>query len=1042
MSPSRSSPPSRFSPRSRKESSRKKYWILATCLLLLLLGGLFLWLNRNEDLATTDPADSKPESSPASKSEEPTQATRKPAETDFAKNNPTSASSSKSPIIQGALTVSASGDTFNSLHKKAGGFIASMAGDSEGNVWFGTEDNGLFRYNPTSLEWKQFATPDGLDDNAYAIAVDRQGRVWLGHLNHGVSVFNGKEWKNYDVIDGPIGERVFDISVCPTDGDVWIATSAGLTRYSETKDTWRHYTRMNGLPEDQASAIAFDPEGNIFVGTQSHGLAMARAEDNYKKWRVVTGPGPNDLPVTPTGSGLPSYLINDVLIARDGTIYVATCAGLAISKDYAKSWTYVRGKDYADKVRRRRGGAPAGWKEAPKKLREKLLPEDYVTCLAQDDTGRLWLGFRRSGYLVIDLKTKKRTHSRRNRSDYVFAIIPSSTTSAMIGRYGGGIRIEHRGKPPPSEDEIKEFRQYEPAGKTINLLALTDPQKNIIKGKWQFDGKTLVSPKTPYARLKIPYAPPEEYVLEIEAVRTKGRNDLAIGLIAGGSQFLVGLDAMGPGDTSGLHLLDGRGINSNETSRKGRTFTNGKSCSIECTIRKQGIAVNCDGKNVIYWKGNFSRLSLKKNPWAVPDKKSLFIGAWDSIFRISKMKLTPIESKSFTTKTEQAGLTASSSSNNTKDSFPKLPTPAGPPTLAEIKKMQQEVKDLLASTPKTNTQPAPVAFVLADDWKTQGDFYGDSKYHNYRYGESYTKLCAHSSPFDALWGRDAIDFICTGWIGKNAKSDDALRHWVHWKNTDNVRTLKNPFQGGRRQSEWDDHGEAYSITHEGPHVYANIKVPHGTYYLSFYNFNKDGHTGNNRFRDYLITIKPYCRSEEEFISAKEFARSRMMKFWGGVYKIFVVTGPASYTVQLHDNWSFNTILAGVFIDPIVYTEEHRRLNSDVDRVRYNLNTIEPQILFAPAEKDGLNASAQALKLLGMFEQLRSTRPLFFTVRSRTDALSILRALQEDPLPNVPRQLVKRVQAECLNVARLFEWRDTVYSQLSGPARVEKDAQVP
>jgi ligand-binding sensor domain-containing protein len=50
-------------------------------------------------------------------------------------------------------------------------------------------------------------------------------------LNHGVSVYDGETWKNYGVIEGPIGERIFAIAVCPADGDVWIATSAGLTRY-------------------------------------------------------------------------------------------------------------------------------------------------------------------------------------------------------------------------------------------------------------------------------------------------------------------------------------------------------------------------------------------------------------------------------------------------------------------------------------------------------------------------------------------------------------------------------------------------------------------------------------------------------------------------------------------------------------------------------------------------------------------------------------------------------------------------------------------
>jgi ligand-binding sensor domain-containing protein len=86
--------------------------------------------------------------------------------------------------------------------------------------------------------------PDGRgDNNGYALAIDKLGRLWVGHLNTRVSVFNGKDWKNYDVVDGPIGERIFDIKICPKDGDVWIATSAGITRYKIDSDTWEHLIR-------------------------------------------------------------------------------------------------------------------------------------------------------------------------------------------------------------------------------------------------------------------------------------------------------------------------------------------------------------------------------------------------------------------------------------------------------------------------------------------------------------------------------------------------------------------------------------------------------------------------------------------------------------------------------------------------------------------------------------------------------------------------------------------------------------------------------
>jgi hypothetical protein len=52
----------------------------------------------------------------------------------------------------------------------------------------------------------------------------------------------------------------------------------------------------------------------------------------------------------------------------------------------------------------------------------------------------------------------------------------------------------------------------------------------------------------------------------------------------------------------------------------------------------------------------------------------------------------------------------------------------------------------------------------------------------------------------------------------------------------------------------------------------------------------------------------------EFSKKPELARGRLCDFWGGVYKRFLVHGPAALTVQLNRNHSFNTILAGVMLD--------------------------------------------------------------------------------------------------------------------------------
>lgn len=292
-----------------------------------------------------------------------------------------------------------------------GKFVMSVAVDAQNNVWAGTEDNGLWRYDVRAKKWKQFtAKDDGLgDDSVYALAVDKLGRVWAGHLNHGVSVWNGEKWKNYGLLDGPLGDRVFAIATCPTDGDVWIATDCGVARYSIAKDDWDYFTRASGLPSNQIQSIAFKSNGDIFLGTQCDGVASATAADGYKKWKTLAGP--TQMPNAPVGEGLPGNLINDMTMAATGEkdppelLMIATTTGVGLTPD-GKTAMFGRGADWEANV----NGlyvVPTAPGKTPKDV-PPLLAEDWVTAVRQEKkTGNIWFGYRTKGIEVRSPGTNK-----------------------------------------------------------------------------------------------------------------------------------------------------------------------------------------------------------------------------------------------------------------------------------------------------------------------------------------------------------------------------------------------------------------------------------------------------------------------------------------------------------------------------------------------------------------------------------------------------------------------------------------------------------
>jgi hypothetical protein len=197
---------------------------------------------------------------------------------------------------------------------------------------------------------------------------------------------------------------------------------------------------------------------------------------------------------------------------------------------------------------------------------------------------------------------------------------------------------------------------------------------------------------------------------------------------------------------------------------------------------------------------------------------------------------------------------------------------------------------------------------------------------------------------DDVWGA-GWDVMYDARIGARYMPADSLRYWVHWLATKDNRCLEmsptylhsrvlkklTTWDVNRRESEWDDHGEAYPMSKDGPHIYCSLSIPEGLFYLSLYEIDPNGHSTTARFRDYQISIRPNLWQTpaphtantttwqsfydiSEFDQKPELAHARANDFYGGVYKRFLVRGPAKLTVQVNRNYSFNTILPGVMLD--------------------------------------------------------------------------------------------------------------------------------
>jgi hypothetical protein len=191
------------------------------------------------------------------------------------------------------------------------------------------------------------------------------------------------------------------------------------------------------------------------------------------------------------------------------------------------------------------------------------------------------------------------------------------------------------------EKRLGELEEAEPG--SINLLKMVDTKIDAVGGTWTMENGTLISGKEEWARIQLPYTPPDEYDLMVVTDRREGMDALGIGLGQGKNVFSVWVDGHpAKGGRTGLDSLDGMLIENSPAAVKGTFLTNSKPSTIVVGVRKSGVSVSIDGKTVLNWQGPTTRLS-RSPVWQPKDPKApLLVGAFGSRYYFTKIVLTPV----------------------------------------------------------------------------------------------------------------------------------------------------------------------------------------------------------------------------------------------------------------------------------------------------------------------------------------------------------------------------------------------------------------
>ena len=261
--------------------------------------------------------------------------------------------------------------------------VSSIASDVAGRLWFAKGRRvGI-------LQLGKFQTLFTARDTVWCIGQRREGGIWICAGRQLMFYDGSGRARQFGELPAEVPAIEATTAFEDKTGAVWIGTAAnGLFRCDGT-NTIRVPTSYNEIV-----CVMEDRESNIWVGTGGGGLDRVR---------------PRIIELLGTASGLPDESVRSVCGSASGAVWVTTQNGL-LARWYQNAWSVL----------------PMGGTNRP---------SGFVSCVASDAHGGLWIGTRDRGLYHLNLANGKCRNWRQGDglcSDDVRCILDTTNGDVYI----------------------------------------------------------------------------------------------------------------------------------------------------------------------------------------------------------------------------------------------------------------------------------------------------------------------------------------------------------------------------------------------------------------------------------------------------------------------------------------------------------------------------------------------------------------------------------------------------------------------------------
>lgn len=162
-------------------------------------------------------------------------------------------------------------------------FQVNLYEDSYHHIWIGTEGDGLICYVPDSKETYVFKYPEINDNYVSAIIEDEKGNLFIGTQKNGLSRYD-RQQKCFVPVPCAGGEVISVYCLECVNGKLLVGTDGqGLMIYNAETHRLESYT-INSAPLDFSSGkihtILEDKDGNLWLGLFQKGIVLIPKKEN------------------------------------------------------------------------------------------------------------------------------------------------------------------------------------------------------------------------------------------------------------------------------------------------------------------------------------------------------------------------------------------------------------------------------------------------------------------------------------------------------------------------------------------------------------------------------------------------------------------------------------------------------------------------------------------------------------------------------------------------------------------------------------------